>query len=58
VDKKSIKNQSIRLVLRTGQAGSAPEAKVIKEFDINDNKEKTYLSANKIVTTVYASIPA
>mgnify|MGYP006093951111 CR=1 FL=1 len=52
------KNQAIRLVLRTGQAGSAPEAKVIKEFDINDYKEKTDFTANKMVTTVYASIRA
>lgn len=52
------KNQAIRLVLRTGQPGSAPEAKVIKEFDINDYKEKTELTANKMLTTVYASIRA
>ncbi len=56
--RKEHKNQSIRLVLRTGQAGSAPEAKVIKEFDINDYKEKTDFTANKMITTVYASIRA
>jgi response regulator RpfG family c-di-GMP phosphodiesterase len=53
-----LKNQAIRLVLRTGQAGSAPEAKVIKEFDINDYKEKTDFTAGKMTTTVYASIRA
>lgn len=52
------KNKLIRLVLRTGQAGSAPEARVIKEFDINDYKEKTDFTANKMMTTVYASIRA
>ena len=56
--RKEHKNQTIRLVLRTGQAGSAPEAKVIKEFDINDYKEKTDFTANKMITTVYASIRA
>jgi len=56
--RKEHKNQAIRLVLRTGQAGSAPEAKVIKEFDINDYKEKTDFTANKMITTVYASIRA
>ncbi len=56
--RNDLKNQSIRLVLRTGQAGSAPEAKVIKEFDINDYKEKTDFTANKMITTVYASIRA
>lgn len=54
--RRDLKNQAIRLVLRTGQAGSAPEAQVIKEFDINDYKEKTDFTANKMITTVYASI--
>lgn len=56
--RKDIRNQAIRLILRTGQAGSAPEAKVIKEFDINDYKEKTDFTAGKMTTTVYASIRA
>lgn len=56
--RKEHRNQAIRLVLRTGQAGTAPEAKVIKEFDINDYKEKTDFTANKMITTVYASIRA
>ena len=56
--RKEHKNQVIRLILRTGQAGTAPEAKVIKEFDINDYKEKTDFTANKMITTVYASIRA
>lgn len=52
------KNHSIRLILRTGQAGSAPEAKVIKDFDINDYKEKTDFTSSKMITTVYAAIRA
>ncbi|MEW6982644.1 HD domain-containing phosphohydrolase [Colwelliaceae bacterium 6471] len=56
--RNELKNQSIRLVLRTGQAGTAPEAKVIKEFDINDYKEKTDFTSGKMITTVYASIRA
>jgi response regulator RpfG family c-di-GMP phosphodiesterase len=56
--REDLKNQAIRLVLRTGQAGSAPEAKVIKDFDINDYKEKTDFTSNKMITTVYASIRA
>ncbi|REL27231.1 DUF3369 domain-containing protein [Thalassotalea euphylliae] len=53
-----LKNQAIRLILRTGQAGSAPEAKVIKEFDINDYKEKTDFTSGKMITSVYAGIRA
>ncbi|WP_448213445.1 response regulator [Colwellia sp. MEBiC06753] len=56
--RNELKNQAIRLVLRTGQAGTAPEAKVIKEFDINDYKEKTDFTSGKMVTTVYAGIRA
>ncbi|GHE98038.1 HD domain-containing phosphohydrolase [Thalassotalea profundi] len=56
--RNTLKNQAIRLILRTGQAGTAPEAKVIKEFDINDYKEKTDFTSNKMITTVYAAIRA
>ena len=56
--REDLKNQAIRLILRTGQAGSAPEAKVIKNYDINDYKEKTDFTSNKMITTVYASIRA
>jgi response regulator RpfG family c-di-GMP phosphodiesterase len=56
--REDLKNQSIRLILRTGQAGTAPEARVIKDFDINDYKEKTDFTANKMITTVYAGIRA
>ncbi|NMP32569.1 DUF3369 domain-containing protein [Thalassotalea sp. M1531] len=56
--RNELKNQAIRLVLRTGQAGTAPEATVIKEYDINDYKEKTDFTSGKMVTTVYAGIRA
>jgi len=56
--REELKNQAILLILRTGQAGSAPEAKVIKDFDINDYKEKTDFTSNKMITTVYAGIRA
>lgn len=56
--RNDLKNQAIRLVLRTGQAGTAPESKVIKEFDINDYKEKTDFTSGKMITTVYAAIRA
>ncbi|MDX1392274.1 MAG: DUF3369 domain-containing protein, partial [Rheinheimera sp.] len=46
----------IRIVLRTGQPGYAPEESVIKEYDINDYKTKTELTRNKLVTSIIASI--
>ena len=49
-------NKSIRLILRTGQAGTAPEEQVIRDYDINDYKEKTELTARKLATCVYSGI--
>ncbi|WP_189431475.1 two-component system response regulator [Alishewanella longhuensis] len=46
----------LRIVLRTGQPGYAPEESVIKEYDINDYKTKTELTRNKLVTTIISSI--
>lgn len=52
------KNTSIRLVLRTGQPGQAPEEKVIVDYDINDYKDKTELTAIKLKTLMYSSLRA
>ncbi|WP_372747255.1 DUF3369 domain-containing protein [Litorivivens sp.] len=49
-------NQFVRIVLRTGQPGQAPEYKVITEYDINDYKEKTELTRQKLFTCVYTSL--
>ncbi|MFA7084367.1 MAG: DUF3369 domain-containing protein [Arcobacteraceae bacterium] len=51
-----LKNKFVRIVLRTGQPGHAPEKEVIDQYDINDYKEKTELTAQKLYTTVIASL--
>ena len=51
-----LKMDEVRIVLRTGQPGYAPEESVIKEYDINDYKTKTELTRNKLVTTIISSI--
>ena len=48
--------EELRIVLRTGQPGYAPEESVIKEYDINDYKTKTELTRSKLVTAIIASI--
>ncbi|MBF0309670.1 MAG: DUF3369 domain-containing protein [Magnetococcales bacterium] len=48
----------IRLVIRTGQPGVAPERYVIEHFDIDDYKEKTELTAQKLFTTVRTGLKA
>ncbi|MHA4868877.1 HD domain-containing phosphohydrolase [Duganella sp. PWIR1] len=56
--REEIGNLNVRIVLRTGQPGQAPEEHVIKHYDINDYKAKTELTRNKLVTTFYASVRA
>lgn len=51
-------NHFVRIVLRTGQPGQAPEHEVIAAYDINDYKEKTELTAQKLATTLYAALRA
>ena len=53
-----IKNLNVRIVLRTGQPGQAPEEQVIKDYDINDYKEKTDLTRRRLITVFYAGLRA
>ena len=54
--RKELDNQLIRIVLRTGQPGQAPEEKVIVDYDINDYKSKTELTTRKLFVVVLASL--
>ncbi|MDX8378160.1 MAG: DUF3369 domain-containing protein [Mariprofundales bacterium] len=54
--RKTLKNTAVRIVLRTGQPGQAPESTVIMEYDINDYKTKTELTAQKLTTTVITAL--
>ena len=49
-------NHFIRIILRTGQPGQAPERDVIINYDINDYKSKTELTAQKLFTVVIAAL--
>lgn len=54
--REELNNHAIRLVLRTGQPGEAPEEAVIRDYDINDYKNKTELTDIKLKTLLYATI--
>ncbi|GGD71788.1 PP2C family protein-serine/threonine phosphatase [Lacimicrobium alkaliphilum] len=54
--RRELDNNAVRIILRTGQAGHAPEKRVILDYDINDYKEKTELTSQKLVTAVIASL--
>lgn len=49
-------NRLVRIVLRTGQPGQAPEREVITDYDINDYKQKTELTSTKLFTTITTAI--
>ncbi len=51
-----LQNHLVRIILRTGQPGSAPEEEVIVEYDINDYKEKTELTSKKLFTTLVTAL--
>lgn len=54
--RKDLKNETVRIILRTGQPGQAPERRVIVDYDINDYKAKTELTADKLFTTLTSAI--
>jgi response regulator RpfG family c-di-GMP phosphodiesterase len=54
--REELRNINVRIVLRTGQPGQAPEEQVIRDYDINDYKEKTDLTRRKLITVFYASL--
>lgn len=56
VIREELNNKLIRIVLRTGQPGYAPEKEVIQKYDINDYKEKTELTDIKLFTTMISAI--
>lgn len=51
-----LKNNFVRIVIRTGQPGQAPERKVIIDYDINDYREKTELTSQKLFSTIISSL--
>jgi diguanylate cyclase (GGDEF)-like protein/PAS domain S-box-containing protein len=51
-----IKNQFLRIILRTGQPGMAPELSVIVDYDINDYRTKTELTSEKLYSCITAAL--
>lgn len=54
--RQTLNNDLIRVILRTGQPGQAPEKEVIQEYDIDDYKEKTELTTQKLFSAVYTGL--
>jgi diguanylate cyclase (GGDEF)-like protein len=54
--RRKLLNPYIRIIIRTGQSGHAPEKYVIDNYDINDYKNKTELDADKLYASVKLAI--
>ncbi len=54
--REELRMEAVRIVLRTGQPGYAPELEVIQKYDINDYKTKTELTRTHLATAITASI--
>ncbi|HLD22308.1 MAG TPA: EAL domain-containing protein [Sulfuricurvum sp.] len=51
-----LNNTTVRIIIRTGQPGVAPERYVIDHYDINDYKEKTELTTDRLYTTIRSAL--
>ena len=56
--RNELNNPIVRLILRTGQPGQAPEREVIIRHDINGYTYKAELTTTKLFSTVYTAITA
>jgi diguanylate cyclase (GGDEF)-like protein/PAS domain S-box-containing protein len=48
--------QAVRIILRTGQPGLAPERDIIVQYDINDYKSKTELTETRLFTALVVAL--
>ncbi len=54
--RQDLGNLAIRIILRTGQPGQAPERQVIEQYEINDYKAKGELTADKLYTAAATAL--
>ncbi len=54
--REDLQNNLLRIILRTGQPGQAPEERVIIDYDINDYKTKTELTVQKLFTSLVSAL--
>ncbi|MDM4767778.1 EAL domain-containing protein [Pelomonas sp. SE-A7] len=54
--RQELDQHAVRIVLRTGQPGYAPEIETVRAFDINDYKTKSELTRTRLYTVLTAAI--
>jgi response regulator RpfG family c-di-GMP phosphodiesterase len=54
--REELGNQMVRIILRTGQPGHAPEEDVVLNYHINDYKAKSEMTAKKLFTSLVSAL--
>lgn len=54
--REELKYEMTRIILRTGQPGEAPEAQIIRDYDINDYRLKTDMTIERLFTSLYVAL--
>ncbi len=54
--RQELDNEMIRIIIRTGQPGEAPEETVIRDYVINDYIEKGDITTRRLYTTITTSL--
>ena len=54
--REELHNNTTQIILRTGQAGLIPKLDVVKNYAINDYKEKAKLDSTELLTSIYTSL--
>ena len=54
--REELGNQTVRIVIRTGQPGQTPEKEVVQKYEVNDYRLKTDMTSGKLHTIVTTSL--
>jgi diguanylate cyclase (GGDEF)-like protein len=54
--REELSNRCMAIVLRTGQPGEAPEREVMLSYDVNDYRNKTELTSQKLFTALVSGL--
>jgi CheY-like chemotaxis protein len=54
--REELKNDCLKIILRTGQPGSAPERETIEEYEINDYLPKAEVGPNRLFTSIKTAL--